>query len=136
MSEAKSRVVRWAGGLWPEISEQRYKDDGSGFCGVTRRSLVGEGDPGLGGELRYFEIATGGCSSYERHAHAHAVVVLRGHGHVHLGDTLHEVAPFDVVYVAPWTPHRFLADRGEELGFLCFVDRDRDRPEPLSEPAD
>ena len=145
MSAAGSRVVRWAGGggiagrvegPWPEVAEQRYKEGGAGFCGVTRRKLVGAGDDGLAGELRYFEIAAGGCSSYERHDHAHAVVVLTGRGHVRLGAELSEIAPFDLVYVAPQTPHRFLADAGERLGFLCFVDRERDTPVALPEPTE
>ena len=135
MSDPVSRVVHWSGGPWPRIPVRRYKDGGTGFRGVTRRLLVGEGDPGLAGELRFFEIAPGGFSSLERHAHAHAVVVLTGRGHVRLGEELTPIAPFDLVYVAPHTPHRFLADAGEPLAFLCLVDRERDRPEALPEPG-
>jgi mannose-6-phosphate isomerase-like protein (cupin superfamily) len=41
------------------------------------------------------------------------------------------LVPFDCVFVAPGEPHQFRADDGEPLGFLCMVDRERDRPEPL-----
>ena len=125
-----SRVVRWGEGRWPELPVRRYREDESGPR-VTRRLLVGEGDAGLAGELRFFEVAAGETTRFERHEHAHAVVVLTGRGHVRLGDGLHPIAPFDLVYVAPGAPHRFLADRGEALGFLCLVDRERDRPEEL-----
>jgi len=126
-----SRVVRWGGARWPDLPVHRYREDETGPR-VTRRLLVGERDAGLKSELRFFEVVAGEATSFERHAHAHAVVVLTGRGHVRLGDELHPVEPFDLVYVAPSTPHRFLADRGEPLGFLCLVDRERDRPEELA----
>ncbi|QQR73796.1 MAG: cupin domain-containing protein [Holophagales bacterium] len=133
MSESGSRVVHWAPELWPELAVREYKSSGEGHCGVTRRLLVGEGDAGLASELRFFEVEAGGRTSFERHEHAHAVVVLAGRGHVRLGERREAIAPFDLVYVAPRTPHRFLADAGERLGFLCLVDRRRDRPEPVPE---
>lgn len=132
MSEAErgSRVVRWGEGRWPELPVRRYREDESGPR-VTRRLLVGEGDPGLAGELRFFEVAAGETTRFERHEHAHAVVVLTGRGHVRLGEEIQPIEAFDLVYVAPATPHCFSADRGEPLGFLCLVDRERDRPEAL-----
>ncbi len=130
MSAGDSRVVRWGAGRWPELPVRRYREDESG-PGVTRRLLVGDGDPGLAGELRFFEVAAGESTRFERHEHAHAVVVLTGRGHVRLGEEHHPIEPFDLVYVAPGAAHRFLADSGEALGFLCLVDRDRDRPEEV-----
>jgi quercetin dioxygenase-like cupin family protein len=132
VSERESRIVRWGAGRWPELPVRRYREDESG-AQVTRRLLVGDGDAGLAGELRFFEVAAGESTRFERHDHAHAVVVLTGRGHVRLGEELHAIEAFDLVYVAPLAPHRFLADRGEALGFLCLVDRARDRPEELSE---
>lgn len=125
-----SRVVRWGEGRWPELPVRRYREDESGPR-VTRRLLVGAEDPGLTGELRFFEVAAGETTRFERHQHAHAVVVLTGSGHVRLGDELHPIEAFDLVYISPAAPHCFLADRGEPLGFLCLVDRERDRPEEL-----
>ena len=85
------------------------------------------------GELRYFELAPGGYSSLERHKHPHAVVVLKGKGTVRLGESVEPVGAFDVVYVAPHEAHRFSADSSEALGFLCIVDRERDRPVVVDE---
>jgi quercetin dioxygenase-like cupin family protein len=135
----KSRVIPGRGATWPALPVREYKDRPELFRDVTRRVLLGgaAGDPAAGGdlafELRYFEIAPGGHSTLEHHRHPHAVVVITGRGEVRLGADRHEIEPFDVVYVAPGEAHQFLASRGEPLGFLCVVDRERDRPIPLAE---
>ncbi len=134
----RSRVLRGEGLRWPAVPVQAYQRDGAAasasFCEVDRRVLLGAavGDE-LAFELRYFEVAPGGWSSFERHRHPHAVVVLRGRGEVRLGDVRHPLAPFDVVYVAPEDPHQFRAAPNEPLGILCVVDHERDRPEELPE---
>ena len=56
------------------------------------------------------------------------MVVIRGRGHVVLDDEVHPVGTFDCVYVSPGTVHQFQAAEDETLGFLCVVDRERDRP--------
>jgi hypothetical protein len=33
-----------------------------------------------------------------------------------------------VVFISPETLHQFHADKGEVLGFICIVDRYRDKP--------
>jgi quercetin dioxygenase-like cupin family protein len=58
------------------------------------------------------------------------VIVVRGRGRVLLGGESHDLEPLDVVYVSPETVHQFQAGADEPLGFLCIVDRDRDRPRP------
>jgi quercetin dioxygenase-like cupin family protein len=108
------------------------------FAGVSRYALAhGEQLP-ASWELRYFELAPGGFSSLEKHHHAHFVVAVRGSGRALVGAEVVACRPFDAVYVAPLTPHRWMnafADEGEEpFGFLCTVDRDRDWPQPLDEP--
>ncbi len=50
-------------------------------------------------------------------------------GKVVLGEETHAIARFDCVYVAPGTQHQFRATGREPLGFLCVVDRVRDRPQ-------
>lgn len=86
------------------------------------------GEEGLAFVSRYFEIGPGGHSSLERHQHAHAVMVVRGRGIVILEDRKVDLAPFDWVYVAPGELHQFRAVGSEALGFVCTVDRQRDRP--------
>ncbi|MDZ7810340.1 MAG: cupin domain-containing protein [Arhodomonas sp.] len=56
------------------------------------------------------------------------MVVIRGRGEVILGDRVEPLGLHDVVYIAPHTLHQFQATGEEPLGFLCIVDRERDRP--------
>jgi quercetin dioxygenase-like cupin family protein len=130
-----SRVIRRTEEGWAGVPPRRYKDDDAPFFGVIRHTLLRDEPPGteLTFELRCFEVAPGGYTTLERHEHPHAVMVLGGRGTVRLGDTIEPISPFDVVYVAPSETHRFEADDEEGLAFLCVVDRDRDRPEPVSE---
>ena len=139
----ESRVIRGAASGWEGVEPAPYKDEGEGpgcFLGATRHTLLGAAHDGPGSaldfEVRYFELARGGHSSLERHAHPHAVVVLKGRGTVRLGDVVEPVAPFDVVYVAPHETHRFRAHGAQALGFLCIVDRERDRPVLVDELAE
>ena len=139
-----SRIIRSAATGWAGIEPSRYKEEAEGpgcFLGATRHTLLGaagEGpDAALDFELRYFELAPGGYSSLERHAHPHAVVVLKGNGTVRLGESVEPIGLFDIVYVAPHEVHRFAADSAQPLGFLCIVDRERDRPVTVDEdPGD
>jgi quercetin dioxygenase-like cupin family protein len=126
----ESRVVRGDGFAWPQVPLLVYKNDGSPFRDITRRTLLGDGpgEAALDFLVRYFEVQAGGYSTLERHQHPHAVVILRGRGSVILGDQVEAVVTGDCVYVAPQCFHQFHADAGEVLGFLCVVSRERDRP--------
>jgi len=119
---------------WDGIALGLYNPDPALFSGVTRQTILGEGpgEAAAGILARYFEVAAGGYSTLEHHEHRHYVVVLRGGGEVTLGDRVHAIAPYDAVYVAPHTPHQFRATGPEPLGFLCIVDRERDKPVPLA----
>ena len=122
----KSRAFRWDG-----VALNAYKREDAPYKDVTRQTLLGEqpGEEVFQFITRYFEVQPGGYSTLELHQHPHAVVILRGSGQVVLGDDTREVAPFDCVYVAPGTKHQFRATGTEQLGFLCVVDRIRDRPQ-------
>lgn len=118
---------------WRGIPSRPYKApdrDTPAWRGVERYVLVGASGEPTAFHLRYFEIAPGGFSSWERHRHAHAVLILRGRGRIRLGDGVRRVGPMDYVYIPPGMPHQFLAGR-EPFGFLCPVDAVRDRPRPL-----
>jgi quercetin dioxygenase-like cupin family protein len=130
-----SKVLKQAGFRWQGVAARRYKDEDAAFRGVTRQTLLGEG---LGEEplaflTRYFEVEPGGFTTLELHRHPHAVVVVRGRGSVSLAGEEVALEPLDCVYVAPETPHQFRAAGDEPLGFLCMVDRARDRPRIWSE---
>ena len=125
-----SKVIKCSDYEWNGVSRKEYKDDSSCFKGVHRYSLLGEesDELELTFQTRYFEVEAGGYTSFEYHRHPHSVVIIRGGGTVILGDVLHELSLHDVVYISPNTLHQFHADRGKRLGFICTVDRYRDRP--------
>lgn len=104
-----------------------------GFAGVSRQTLARPEELPAGWELRYFEFEPGGYSSLEKHQHAHFVVVLRGSGRALVGTRVVACRPFDAVYVPSLAPHRWMNSGKERFGFLCTVDRDRDRPAPLDD---
>jgi quercetin dioxygenase-like cupin family protein len=129
-----SKVLKFAGFRWSGVPVREYKSGDAPYRDVTRQTLLGDagGEEAFSFITRYFEIQPGGYSTLERHRHPHAVVVIRGRGRVILGETGHDVAPFDCVYVAPGVRHQFRATGDEPLGFLCTVDRVRDRPEVVA----
>ncbi len=113
---------------WDGVVLHPYKEEGSApFKAITRQVLFSEQN--LGCELRYFEMAAGGYSTLERHQHMHAVMILRGHGHCLLGAEVRPVKPRDLVTIPAWSWHQFRATGGEPLGFLCMVNRERDKPQ-------
>jgi len=127
----RSKVLKFGGFRWDGIPVREYKTGDVPYRDVTRQTLLGEGagEEPFNFVTRYFEIQPGGYSTLERHQHPHAVVVIRGRGRVTLGGTSYDIAPFDCVYVSPGVAHQFRATGEEPLGFLCTVDRVRDRPE-------
>ncbi len=132
----RSKVLKFSGFRWDGVPVREYKTADAHHKDVTRQTLLGDG---AGEEpftfvTRYFEIQPGGYSTLERHRHPHAVVVLRGRGRVFLGEQSYDIAPYDCVYVSPGVTHQFRATGDEPLGFLCVVDRVRDRPEVVSGP--
>lgn len=110
---------------WTETDVHPYKTDDAGHAAVCRQVLFEEGLPVQG---RYFEIGPDGHSSFEKHRHVHAVFILRGRGQAVVGERVLTLAPFDVVRVPPDTWHQFIAAPDQPLGFLCVVERERDRP--------
>ena len=132
MSKKRNPIRRFADFRWEDTEVLAYKDEGSApFKAITRQTLFR--DPALKGELRYFEMATGGYSTLERHEHMHAVLILRGEGECLIGDEVHKIAVNDLVTIEPMTWHQFRANAGTPLGFLCMVNVDRDKPSLPSE---
>lgn len=124
----RSCVRRFDGASWDGVRAMAYKAEDGTFRGVTRRVLASPADAAF--EVRYFELDPDGHSTFERHAHVHVVVCYRGRGRVRLGDEVHEIGFGDVVYIAPNEPHQFSNPYADPFGFLCIVDRERDRPTP------
>lgn len=128
----RSSVVPGVPGAWPGIEPRAYKAADGRHRYVARYLLFGGEEIPAAFELRYFEIAPGGHSTLEQHRHAHAVVVVHGRGTVRLGDEVTAIEPFALVTVAPEQTHQFRAAADAPLGFLCIVDRERDRPRPVA----
>lgn len=130
----RSKVLRFRDYRWDTVPLREYKSGDAPYRDVTRQTILGEGrgEEPFNFLTRYFEIQPGGYSTLERHQHPHAVVVIRGRGRVTLGERSYELAPFDCVYVSPGVAHQFRATGEEPLGFLCTVDRVRDRPEVVT----
>src|SRR5579884_569740 len=132
----QKRVIHATGDGWEGVSVEGYRPGAA--VGVERHTIVGsrKTDPAQAGpskELRYFELQPGAVSRLEKHEHEHFVIVKRGIGYAIVGDSLEEIAPNDVVYVAPLELHQFV-NRGEEpFGFYCFVDAARDFSQEPSE---
>jgi len=123
-----SSVIKEKDYIWSGVERKDYKTNGQNFNDIHRYTLLAEEYPELNSETRYFEMQPRGYSSLEYHRHPHSVIIIRGRGHVILNNEINEISSFDVVYISPDTIHQFHADEGEPLGFICIVDRYRDRP--------
>jgi mannose-6-phosphate isomerase-like protein (cupin superfamily) len=120
--------LRHLGGFrWDGVPLLSYKEEGSHFRDVSRQVLFGA-EAGGASELRYFEVLPGGHTTLERHEHVHQVMILRGEGRCLVDREVLGVRRFDLVRVPPGCWHQFRAGPDQPLGFLCLVDRERDRP--------
>lgn len=115
---------------WDGCASGPYSSDTSRYRDIGRTVLFDSDASSFQG--RYFEVAAGGFSRFERHDHEHFVVILRGCGRVRLGDEWHDLGPLDVVHILPKVPHQFANPHEEPFGLLCVVDRIRDVPEPMT----
>lgn len=123
---------RWEGVELQEYKEHKGEKPGEGWRDITRQVIAGRFGEPCSFRLRYFEVGPGGFSSLEKHEHIHVVMTIRGQGKVIVGDDVYDARPLDLIYVPPLTPHQFVNEGDEPFGFLCIVDADRDRPQPLS----
>ncbi len=119
------------GFLWEGREPMRYKTGESlPFRGVKRVELTGQQGEPVAFDLRYFELASGGYTSLERHRHCHVIIGARGEGLLVLGGRQEPLRPMDVAYVKPWQVHQLRNPGREPFGFFCIVDHQRDRPRP------
>jgi quercetin dioxygenase-like cupin family protein len=121
-------AFRWAGVEQRDYKASEGERRGMGWRGVTRHTLAQGGF-----EQRYFEIEPGGYSSLEKHEHIHVVITLRGRGRVLVGDRVVELGPMEVLEIPPSAAHRWVNAGEEPWGFLCTVDAERDRPQPVDD---
>ncbi len=127
-SSDKSVIYRYRGNYkWKGVKTEAYKLAKGDWNKIIRKVLVGDSLK-TKSHVRYFEIAPGGRSSFEKHRHEHIAIGIRGSGKVLLGEKNRKISFLDVVYVSPDTPHQFLNPFNEPFGFLCVVPAKRDKP--------
>ena len=118
---------------WEDVEREGYEPGVPSK--VVRHTLVGgrkasPDEPGPAIEVRYFEVPPGSVTRLEKHEHEHYVIVGEGTGHAVVGQTVREVHPNDVVYVAPLEPHQFVNRGAQRFGFYCIVSATRDFSQP------
>ncbi len=127
-SSDKSAIYRYGGNYkWKGVKTEVYKHVKGDWNKIIRKVLVGD-NLKTKSHVRYFEIAPGGRSSFEKHRHEHIVIGIKGSGKVLLGEKSRKISFLDVVYVSPDTPHQFLNPFNKPFGFLCVVPAKRDKP--------
>jgi len=80
-------------------------------------------------QVRFFNVEPGGYTTLERHKHAHSVIVLRGRGQCLAGCEVFDLQPHDLIEILPWDWHQFRAAPDDHLGYVCIVEKNRDRPQ-------
>ncbi len=131
---AETRLYTFDGQFaWSGVEPQAYKPPSEDWARVVRHVLIGARGEQTAFHVRYFEIAPGGYTSLEKHQHAHVIIGIRGVGRVVAGTECYELHFLDTLYIAPQTPHQLINESDEPFGFLCLVDAERDRPQPLDE---
>jgi quercetin dioxygenase-like cupin family protein len=125
----KTRFYKYKGNFfWRGIKTEKYKDKGNDWSDIIRKILIGNHNESTKFHLRYFEIAPGGFSSFEKHKHEHVVIGLRGKGKVLCGKRNYQLNFLDTLYIAPDTSHQLSNPFKNPFGFLCIVNAKRDKP--------
>ncbi len=132
-SSNKSRLYEFKKNFkWKSVTVEKYKLKGKDWSDIIRHTLIGGRGETAKFHLRYFEIASGGKSSFEMHRHEHVVICIRGKGKAVVDKKVYDIKPFDTLYISPSTPHQLKNLFKKPFGFLCIVNAKRDRPKILS----
>ena len=92
--------------------------------------LLGAGDGAPNFAMRRFIMGAGGGMPRHTNRVEHEQYVLRGRARIAVGDSVHEVAAGDVLYIPAGTPHSYEVVEGP-FEFLCMVPHREDRIEIL-----
>lgn len=129
----KSRLYKYKGRFrWKNIKKEQYKPDGKTWKDIVRQTLIGNHGETTKFHVRYFEMAPGGFSSFEKHKHEHVVIGIRGRGICTVGQKDYEIGFLDVLYIKPNEPHQLKNPFNKTFGFFCIVNAKRDRPKEIS----
>ena len=88
---------------------------------ITKQILVGGKDGAPNFSMRYFRVEGGGHTKLEQHAHEHGLIILNGRGRVQIGEKVHELEPFDSLYISGNELHQFSNPYKESFGFICII---------------
>ena len=128
----KTRLYKHKGNFtWKGIKTESYKTAGTDWKDAIRKVLIDSHNASTKFHLRYFEIAPGGYSSFEKHKHEHVVMGIRGKGKVVCDKKNYQLNFLDTLYIAPCIPHQLSNPFHEPFGFLCIVNTKRDKPKSL-----
>jgi ribulose-bisphosphate carboxylase large chain len=131
----KTRLHKYRGNFtWQGVKTEKYKTGGGDWARIVRKVLIGNHNESTKFHLRYFEIAPGGFSSFEKHKHEHVVIGIRGKGKVLCNTKNYQLNFLDTLYIAPETPHQLINPFHEPFGFLCIVNARREKPKILTPP--
>ncbi len=129
----KTRPYKYKGNFtWQGVKSEKYKTDRTDWKNIVRKVLIGSHNASTKFHLRYFEIAPGGYSSFEKHKHEHVVIGIRGKGKVLCDKKNYQLNLLDTLYIAPDTPHQLSNPFKKPFGFLCIVNARRDKPKILT----
>lgn len=109
-------IFEWQGAVKKEYADGVAKGVKNG------QVIIGDQDGAEHFVFRYFCIEPGGYSTIDDvHEHDHGLFILHGRALAHIGETLEEVGPNDVIFIEPWMPHHLETIGDESLGFLCII---------------
>ncbi|MEW6067744.1 MAG: cupin domain-containing protein [Nitrospirota bacterium] len=129
LADNKSRLWKYKGSFaWHGIKTEKYKPTGKDWSNILRQTLIGKHGETTKFHLRYFEIVTGGYSSFEVHKHEHVVICIRGKGICIAGKKNYKIGFLDIIYIEPKAPHQLKNPFKEPFGFFCIVNAKRDKP--------
>jgi quercetin dioxygenase-like cupin family protein len=97
---------------------------------TTVQVLLGEGDGAPHFTMRRFVMGDGGGMPRHTNQVEHEQYVVRGRARIAIGETVHEVASGDVLYIPAGAPHSYEVLEAP-FEFLCMVPNGPDRIEIL-----
>ena len=98
--------------------------DAPGVEGVQVRWLISSEDGAPTFYMRRFELEPGGHTPRHTHPWEHEVYILEGEGTVLCEAAEERFRPGDVIYIPGGEEHRFVADAGGAVAFLCLIPKE------------
>jgi quercetin dioxygenase-like cupin family protein len=114
-----------ASGVVKRATEVPGKEVAAGRA-TSVQVLLGEGDGAPHFTMRRFVMGDGGGMPRHTNQVEHEQYVVRGRARIAIGETLHEVAAGDVLYIPAGAPHSYEVLEAP-FEFLCMVPNGPDR---------